>query len=63
MQKWPGRGGPSATLIFHPDAGRFRWARNLQEDGKLLRISILRLVENDAIIFVRECGAPLPEAA
>ena len=51
MQKWPGRGPANAGWIFHPSAGCFRGARDLQQHKKLLRISVLRFVENDAVII------------
>src|SRR5262245_58320215 len=37
--------------IFHPNAGRFHGARDLQKYKELLRISVLSFIENDAVII------------
>src|ERR1051326_2430625 len=37
---------------FHPIAGRTWWARRFQKHGELRRLRILRLVKNDAVIFL-----------
>src|SRR6266699_3240601 len=37
--------------ILQPKAARFRRPRRFQQDGKLQRLSVLRLVENDTKVF------------
>src|SRR5262245_36766814 len=37
--------------IFHPGAGCLDGARDLQQYKELLRISVLRFIENDAVII------------
>ncbi len=41
-------------LIVPPDTGRFRWARDFKKNQELLRIGVLRLVQNHAIIFLAD---------
>src|SRR6266567_1748977 len=44
--------GPRTQMsILQPKVTRCRWARRFQQHGKLQRLSVLRLVENDTKVF------------